>query len=101
MSIKFLQVFGVRSTLLWMGAVSQDEFEEVWFSGHDEFLFDIPFTVDFFTDLVHVRMEGYHRAETGWYICDVDDSTVRSYDTYHLHDEQLEIERDFDILFIK
>ena len=26
--------------------------------------------------------------DTGKYICDVDDTTVRSYDAYHLHNEQ-------------
>ena len=57
------------------------------------FFFEI---VGSFTDLVRVRV-GYCRAETGRYIGDVDDSTVRS---YGLHDKQLETERNLNILFI-
>jgi hypothetical protein len=57
------------------------------------FFFEI---VSSFTDLVCVHV-GYCHAETGRYIGDVDDSTVRS---YNLHDKQLETERNLTILFV-
>ena len=48
---------------------------------------------------IRVRVGHYH-AQTGQYIGDVDDSTVRLYDAYHLHDEQLETEHNLNILFV-
>ena len=60
------------------------------------FFFEIHTSVGSFTDLVRVRV-GYCHAETGLYIGNVDDSTVRSYD---LHDKQLETERNLNILFV-
>lgn len=88
MSSKFLQVFGctIDVAVDGVGAVERMNLEK----------YDLVLMVSFNrsnTVLGHVLMflfEGYCYAQTRWYISNIYDSSIRSYDTNHLYDEQLE-----------
>ena len=87
MSSKFLQVFGCTIDVAVDGlqAVNRMNLEK-----YDLVLMVCLYVLKLL--VVHLSWSGHRYAETGRCDCDIDDSAIRSYDTYHFNDEQLTTE---------